>query len=791
MFRRHLRIILRQLRKDLGYTVVNVAGLAIALTVSLLVAFYVKHELSYDQFHEKADRIYRISMTESFQGQQVPVLPPAPLGPVVKQRLAGVEEAVRIRYSERPVSVSQPGQDPVRESRMSYADASLFDVFGFSLQRGDPKTALTRPRSIVLSGEAAEKYFGETDPMGKTLTINQGVSYTVTGVLAAPPGPSHLSFDLLASHATLPTLGESTERWSLGANSLYLLAAPEYSPSVLRDRISGVVEGKIKAQGITVTPEPITDVHLYGQHTRQQPLTGDVRYIWLFAAIASLVLLMACVNHTNLASARALRRVQEIGVHKVLGARRSQLISRYLTESVVLCLGAFLLAGVLTNALLPEFERMLDLNLRALPGLWPVLGGFASVVLGTGLLAGAYPAVYLSGFSPTGVLSGDPSRGPSRGVFRTTLLVFQFAMSVALLVGALVIHDQLEFMHDRDLGFTPENLIVLDAPSTIQTHYSAFKDELLQIPGVQGVTMGAMPGHKHVPIVSVRPEGTATDDVAWVPTFGVDSDFLSTMEIDLRSGRPFRPSDGASERGAVLVNEAARSKFGWDEAIGKHVDVPDDGALRKMRVVGVVENFHYGSLKKSIEPVVLRLAERPGDFTNILVRVAPTNLAATTKKMRDIWSRIAVSAPFAYRFMDREFASYYRTARQMGTIVGVAAGLAVLIAALGLFGLAAYVVERRTKEIGIRKALGATASSITTLLLKDILALVAIAFVVATPIAYIAVDHWLQGFAYRVELGPGIFFLAGGTTVLIAFLTVSTQALRAAWTDPVQAIRHE
>lgn len=792
MLRNHIRVILRRLRKDLGYTVVNLIGLTIGLTVSLLIAFYVQHERSFDQFHEHADRIYRISMTEAFQGEEVPVLPPAPLGPAAEARLSGVEETVRVRFTDQPVSVARPGQDPIREPRLSFADAALFDVFGFTLRRGNPETALTQPHSIVLSQVAAEAYFGETDPVGKTLTINQGPSYTVTGVLAQPPGPSHLSFDLLASYATLPPLGVDTETWTLGANALYVRATPGRDASTIQKGITRVLRGTIDAQGLRVTPEPITEVHLHGQRTRQQPLTGDPQYLWLFSAIAGLVLLMACVNYANLASARSLRTVQEVGVHKALGARQGQLAVRYLTESVLLCLTAFLVAGGLAHALLPWFENVLGISLRVLPGLWSVLGVFAAIVLGTGLLAGAYPAVYLSRFAPVQVLRADlSSGGASRGLIRTGLVVFQFAMSVGLMIGALVVHDQLSFMQDHDLGFDAENLIVLDAPPALQKRYSVFKDELSQVAGVRGVTMGALPGHKHVPIVSVRPEGAGTDDFDWVPTFRVDADFLSTMEIDVRRGRALRPSDSTGAGAGVLVNEAALVKFGWDEAVGKHIEIPGNGGLQRRRVVGIVDNFHYGSLRKSIRPAVVRVAGRPDDFTNILVRVAPTDLDDTTSEIRNIWERVTPSAPFAYRFMDRELASYYRSTRQIGKLVGVAAGLALLIAVLGLFGLAAYVVERRTKEIGIRKALGATAASIARLLSKDVLALVALAFVAAAPIAYVALDHWLQRFAYRTEIGPAVFLVVGGSTILIAGLAVSTQALRAAWIDPVTAIRQE
>jgi putative ABC transport system permease protein len=801
MLRAHLRVAIRRLRDDLGYAAVNGIGLTIGLAVSMLIAFFVHHELSYDDFHPDADRLYRVSMTESFRGNQVPVRAPLPLGPAVENQFSGIEASVRVRASSHPVFVSTPNASPaasgrdgrrVRETNFSFADPALLDVLGFSLRRGNPETALQRPFSVVLSPEAAEKHFGASDPVGETLVVDGRRRYTVTGVLAEAPGPSHLSFDLLASYSTLPDVGVDTEAWALGGTSLYVKAAPDRGAPYVRDQVTKVVREKVDAGDLTVTPEPITSVHLHGQRAGGHPIAGNVQYLWLLGAIAALVLIMACVNYANLATARSLRKRTEIGLHKTMGAPRRDLIGRYLAESVAMSLAALVGASALAAVLLPWFGDVLGVDLRLEDGALVVGSLFVGVTLLTGVFAGAYPALYVSGLRPAEVLRGNASSGGGRGPFRTGLVVFQFATSIALLAGAFVIHDQLAYVQDRDLGFDDDRLLVVDLPSEAQDRYDALKQRLRGRAGVQSVTIAPMPGHEFVPNVSVRPQGGGRgegDDIVWTPTFGVDTDFVSTMQVDVKRGRGFREGDRPGSGGAVLVNEAAVDKFGWDDGVGKYVEIPVGGDFVRRQVVGVVGDFHYGSLEESIDPVVIHLTETPGDFANLLVRVAPGDWETTLAGVQQAWADVARAAPFVYRFMDAEFASYYRAERRIGTLVGVAAGLAVLIAALGLFGLAAYVVERRTKEIGIRKALGATATNIFTLLVKDVLKLVVVAGGIATPFAYTQLDRWLSQFAYRVPLGADVFLLAASLAAALAVCAVSYQVLTTARITPVGHLR--
>lgn len=765
-------------------------GLMIGLTVSLLIAVYVRHELSYDAFHEHSDRLYRISLTQSFQGAQVPVLPPGPLGPALETGQSDVQTAVRVRFSEHPVYVSRGQREPVREPKMSFADASLFEALGFSLQRGNPETALAQPYALVLSAEAAARYFGDEDPIGQRLRIDGGTTYTVTGVLARPPGPSHLSFDLLASYRTLPELGVETETWTLGHNSLYVLAAPACGMSCIEQAVSAEIAGRNSGRDLSVTPEPIRSVHLYGQSTSRQPLTGDVRYLWLLGTIAALVLLTACVNYTNLATARSLQRGAEIGVHKTLGAGRARLALRHLAESTVLCLGALLVAGALAAVLLPWFGELLGVSFPDRGPLWTVLGAFVGVALVTGLLAGAYPAIYLSRFQPANVLSGGPSAA-SPGRLRSVLVVVQVAVSVAFLTGAFGVHDQLAYLQTRDLGFDASRLVVIDASKPLQSDYATLKDQWLQRSSVESVTRAPMPGHTHVPNVSVKPEGGTGDDVVWVPTFGVDPDFLATTRVDLKTGRGLAPDDGTGAGGAVLVNEAAVDRFGWEQAVGKRIEIPVGGQLVRKRVVGVVEDFHYGSLKQSIKPVVIHRTAEPGGFSNVLVRINASNVARTVDRLNEVWSRIAPSVPFTYRFMDRQFESYYRAEQRIGTVVSVAAGLTVLIVALGLFGLAAFTVQRRRREIGIRKTLGATISQVIGLFTKRFLGRVAIGTAVALPVGYWVVHQWLDGFAYRASIGAAVLLGPVALTVVVTLVTLSYHALQAARVDPAVTLRDE
>ncbi len=790
MIRNDAKVLLRQLWKDRSYTFVALVGLTLGLTVSLLITFYIRHERSYDAFHEHADRLYRISLSQSFQGAQVPVLPPGPLGPALEAGRSSVQRAVRVRFSEHPVYVSRDQREPVREPKMSFADASLFEVFEFSLQRGNPETALAQPYTLVLSPEAAARYFGDEDPIGQRLTIDGGATYTVTGVLARPPGPSHLSFDLLASYPTLPELGVDTETWTLGHNSLYILAAPPCGAPCLERIVSEQVSGAVEAGDLSVIPEPITSVHLYGQSTSRQPLTGDVRYLWLLGTIAVLVLLTACVNYTNLATARSLRRGTEIGVHKTLGAGRRRLALRHLAESTGLCLVALVLAGALAAVLLPWFGDLLGVSFRHRGDLWTVIGAFGGVALVTGLLAGAYPAVYLARFQPANVLGGSRSSA-APGSLRTVLVVVQVAVSVAFLAGAFGIYDQLEYLQNRDLGFDASRLIVVDASPPVQSDYATLKNQWEQLSGVEDVTRAPMPGHTHVPTVSVKPEGWAGDDFVWVPTFGVDPEFLSTTGVALKTGRGITPDDGTGAGGAVLVNEAAVDRFGWEQAVGKRIEIPVGGQLVRKRVVGVVEDFHYGSLKQSIKPVVIHRTAEPGGFSNVLVRINASNVARTVDRLNEVWSRIAPSVPFTYRFMDRQFESYYRAEQRIGTVVSVAAGLTVLIVALGLFGLAAFTVQRRRREIGIRKTLGATISQVIGLFTKQFLGRVAIGTAVALPVGYWVVHQWLDGFAYRASIGAAVLLGPVALTVVVTLVTLSYHALQAARVDPAVTLRDE
>ena len=783
---KQIRFALRRFQRTIGDTSLNLIGLTIGLTFGMLISAYVYHNLSYDDFHANADRIYRISMTETFQDERVPVYPPSMLGPALVQGSGDVEASVRMQFSDHAVYVSTSLKDPIREPSISFADVSFFNVFGFSLQKGDPETALKQPYSLVIAPSVARKYFGTRDPIGQSLTIDGSHTYTVTGVLAPPPGPSHFSIHLLASYSTLSDLGVDLMSWELGESTLYLQASDGCQIDCLRDRVIQRMERQTSVRRLDIIPEPISSVHLYGQSTDRQPRTADVRYLWLLGTIALLVLLVACVNYTNLTTARSLRHLTEVGVRKTLGATRSQLARSYFVEATMLCLGAYIMAVGLFATFLSPFETALGIDIQ-ISTFWIIVVSFIGVALLTGVSSGMYPALYLSQLRPARVLRGN-ALSTGRSPFRMALIVFQFTVSIVFLAGAFIVHNQLRYIQNRDLGLDPENVIVINSPADLSADYNTLKSELLQLPGVSSVTFAPLPGHKNVPIASVRPEGQS-DGTVWAPTFGVDADFLSTTRASLVEGRAFRTADLSGAGGAVLINQTAREQFGWKQAIGKRISLPSGGGMTEKQVVGVVRDFHYGSLEESIEPVVIHLADDPGRFDNVIVRVDESRLGQTVTHIGDVWSRVVPSS-FVYQFMSRQFASYQRSEQKMSSVITLAAGLTALIAMLGLFGLAAYIVQKRMKEIGIRKALGASATDIVTLLVRNVAMLIGIAIVLAGPIVYVGVQRWLSQFAYRVSVGLVDLLIVCLAVTLLAGCAISYHLASAMNVAPVDHLRN-
>ncbi len=779
MLRNYLKIAYRNLKRRKGYTFINVGGLGLGLACCFLIMLFVRHELSFDRFHEKAERIYRILPADE-QGPAAST--PSATGPDVAAVFPGVEAFVRVRpYGSPYLKVDGRSR---RVSDYFKADPSFFEVFDFPLLRGNPETALIDPHSLVLTESSARALFGSENPMGKTVTYGDDIELTVTGVMADVPANSHLQFSYLGSFNMLPELrGEGALHNYTDLNyHTYLLLQQGTDAAALERQMSELVAERY--EGYSVRLQPLTNIHFATDIRFDAAITRSIRYLYVFSAVALLILLIACVNFTNLATARATQRAKEVGVRKAVGAQRRQVVFQFLGESVLLSLLALGLAFVLVMLLMPTFGTVIGAEVN-LGGSLDVIVLFIGIGLAAGLLAGSYPAFYLSAFRPARVLKGDQAQQRSGRWLQKALIVFQFAAAIVLLVGTFTVYDQLHFMRSQDLGFEEEHVLFFQAPASVESGYDAFKQELLQNPQIQSVALSTPPGRVGTNRGYNWPGATREEDEGddfWTIIAG--SGYLETMGIDLKAGRAF--ASMADTQDVYILNETAVQMLEWEDPVGHSFRAWD----RPMgRVIGVVEDFHFQSLHSQIEPVVINF--KPGWVSTVAVRVAPGALPGALDYIQSVWDRFSPGYAFNYTFLDEDFGRAYAAEEALIQRFGFFAAGAILIACLGLFGLAAYAAERRTKEIGVRKVLGASTPGLMALLSKDFLMLVGIAFVIAAPLAYYAMNRWLQDFAYRIDIGVGVFALAGVLAVLIALATVSYQALRAALADPVEALRSE
>ena len=797
MLRNYLKIAYRTLRRQKGYAFINIAGLAVGLACCLLIGLFVWSTLSFDRFHEKAERIYRVIQVAG-DGVEASACMAAPMGPALVADLPEVEAAVRLTSKRYPALV-QHGEQGFYEWGVAYADANLFDVFSFQLAEGNPATALQRPYTMVLSRRMAEKYFGDEDPMGKTLTLEDEHAYEVTGVFENPQAGSSIRLDFVGSFATQYAeqrrmMVEMNEGWSMMSFDTFLLLREGVSAEEVEAKLPNLLATYTEADWIlnpTYRLEPLTRLHLYAQAPNDLGPSGDVRYVQIFSAVALLILLLAGANYVNLATARATRRAREVGVRKAAGAGQSQLVRQFLGESLLLCALAGALGFGLAHAALPLFDALAATSLEARRLTHPLfLLAVAGLVVGLGLAAGAYPALLLARFRPTDVLKGVGGR-ISGARFRQGLVVFQFTVSAVLLIGALGVWQQLRYVQTARLGLETTQRVAIWARGAVGSPEQAqtFKQELLQHPAIpQATVTNAVPALWSAR-ASVEAEGQPDrpdERAGMFHIYGVDADFLSTLGIQLKAGRGFSELRGTDAERAALLNETAVRKLGWRDPIGKEIVF---GGGEERTVVGVVEDFHLASMREAIEPVLI--VPPVWGVSHVVLAIRPGHAREALDAMRETWDAFEPTYPLDYVFLDDAFARLYEEERRTSIVFAVFFALAIGIACLGLFGLAAYAAEQRTKEIGIRKVLGASVGSIAALLSKDFLWLVLVAFAVAAPVAYLALQEWLADFAYRIDLGPGLFLLTGVLVLLIALLTVSYQAIRAATADPVKSLRSE
>jgi putative ABC transport system permease protein len=807
MLRNYLKTAFRNLWKNKGFSAINIIGLAIGLATCLLIMIYVMDELSYDRYNKKADRIYRVDGEIKFGGNHmVLAVAPAPTGPAMLRDYPEVEKEVRFRgYGG---FLARKGSQNIREDAVIYADSTLFDVFSLPMISGDPHTALVAARTIVITEKAARKYFDATDVVGRTLLVNDSIPYKITGVIRDLPEQSHFRFDFFVS---LSGAEESrNDEWLSNNFNTYILLREGADPHRLEGKLSGMVvkyvapllraaanvslEDFFKAGNIVAfSLTPLTAIHLHSNKTAELGANGNVQYVYIFSAIAFFILLIACVNFMNLSTARSSNRAKEVGIRKVLGSLRGNLVMQFMMESVLISALALVLALGLAWLLLPVFNELaakqMYIGLFSRPWLAP---GLLVLVLLVGVLAGSYPAFFLSAFRPIAVLKGHVASGFKTGWLRNSLVVFQFGISIFLIVGTAVIYRQLGYVHSRGLGYNREQVLIVQNSAALGNQVRAYKEKLLKLPGVEGATMtGYLPTSdwRNDDAFFLTPD-LDTKKAISMQKWQIDENYIPVLGMQIETGRNFS-RDFPTDSTGIVINQAAAKFLGLSDPIGQKIYELDDVKTKKLSVyhiVGVVKDFNFNSLREVVSPLGFFLQENRGQ---IALRVKSGDIHRLVGQVENAWRSMAPGQPFAYTFMDDEFNAQYSTEQRMGGISLSFSLLAIFIACLGLFGLAAYAAEQRTREIGIRKVLGATVGGIISLLSRDFLLLVLVAAAISFPLAWWAMHHWLQDFAYRIDIGWQVFAVAMVLSVGIALLTVSVQALKAALANPVNSLRSE
>ena len=795
MIKNYLTVAIRNIARNKTFSAINILGLAIGMACCILILLYVQDELSYDQHHEHADRIYRVAAEGKVAGTMRQfAITPFPMGPALVKDYPEVIKAVRFFQGTNPRRLVEDQHGHVfSEDGVLFTDPNVFEVFNFPLSQGDPKTAFLEPFSIVITEVVAQKYFGEQNPIGQTLTLDQKAWFTVTGVLKGTAHNSHFQFDFLAS----PILQETG--WRNHEYYTYLLLQQNDSAGELEAKLPNFTEThadeQYKAAGLTIKYflQPLTDIHLNSHLEWELSPNGDIRYVYLFLIIAFFVLILACVNFMNLSTARSAGRSKEVGMRKVVGANRTQLIRQFMGESILLALLALFFAIAFVEVSLPAFNAFIQRELVLdYTGHWHAVLTLLGVVLFAGLLSGIYPALFLSAFQPVEVLKSTLGRGLKTSGSRKMLVVFQFVISIVLIIETVVIYHQSDYIKNKKLGFNKEHVIVMPDPGKQLTErYSSI---LSTYPNVLNTSRSAsVPGRK-LPANLFRPSSdSAYSDGLMINHLQVDHAFISTYGLKLIEGRDFSKDIPSDKYGTFILNETAMQKLGWTSlANQKFEQIFSEGGKLKVAaqgdVVGVVKNFHYKSLHHEIEPLIIMTGDW---FEYFSIRIRSDDVAGTLGFLKTQWKEIAPNKPFDYFFLDDDYDKLYRAEEQIGTLFGLFSILAIFVASLGLFGLASFTAQLRIKEIGIRKVLGASVSNLVLMLSKEFALLVSIANLIAWPIAYYAMHRWLQDFAYRIDLEIWAFVLSGFLALFIALTTVSYQAWKVARTNPVDALRYE
>lgn len=810
MIKNYLTVAWRNLVKNKTFSIINIAGLAVGLACFILIAMYVMDELSYDRYNAKAERIYRINSDIRFGGTDLTLAVSSDaMGAALKNDYPQVEQYTRI-YASSGSKLIKKDNEYVNENNVAHADSTFFEVFTLPAVSGDTRTALNEPNTVVITESAAKKYFGDMNAVGKMIETNENnkTLYKVTAVIKDVPENSHFNFDLIFS------MDNVDYGWGnyLSQNfQTYLVLKPGTDPNVFEKNFIQYINKYVVPQAkqfmqinsmedfekagnkMEYSLMPVTDIHLHSNRVAELGPNGSIQYVYIFSAVAIFILLIACVNFMNLSTARSVNRAKEVGIRKVLGTEKRSLISQFLTESTLMVFIGLVLAIFLVWLTIGYFNDLSAKNLVLSTLLKPGYLIFLLLLpLVVGGLAGIYPAFYLSSFQPISVLKGKMNKGFSKNYFRSTLVVFQFFTSIVLIVGTIVVFRQLNYIQNKKIGFNKDQVLVLNGTAALGNNVDPFRNEVTKISGVKASSFAG-----YLPVSnSSRSDNTfSTESVMTekngfnMQVWNVDYDYIPTLGMEIIEGRNFSSAYG-SDSSAVIINEATAKTIGYDDPIGKKVYSSDGAGNNSVEytIIGVVKNFNYESLRQNIGPLCFRLGYNKWAAA---FKVSTTDIKGLLANIESKWKTMATGLPFSYQFLDEAFDSMYRAEQRVGTVALAFAVLAILIACLGLFGLATYMAEQRTKEIGVRKVLGASVPDIVTMISKDFAKLVLIAAVIAFPVAWFAMDKWLQDFAYRVNIGWWVFLVAGVIALFIALITVGIQAVKAAIANPVKSLRTE
>lgn len=810
MFKNYFKIAFRSLWKNKGYSTINILGLAVGLATCLVIILYVVDELSYDRFYKNAGNIYRINSDIKFGGSNLHFTQTSDMmGQLLKKDYPQVEDYTRI-YNNNGSKLLKKGADFIEEQRVANVDSTFFRIFDLPVIDGDTKTALDEPNTVVVTESAAKKYFNDIHVIGKTIEEKDGEStrpYKVTAVVKDIPHNSHLNFQFffsmknvnyqwgqLTSHnfQTFLVLKNGTDYKAFQKNFNAYIDKYVLPQARAFMNINSMDEFRKAGNQLDYSLIPLTQIHLYSDYNFEITPPGNIQYVYIFGAVALFILLIACINFINLSTARSAKRAKEVGIRKTLGTEIRTLIAQFLVESTLTVIISLLIAIVIAWVLLPFFNNVAGKSIQINEMLDPkILAVIVLLPFVVGLLAGSYPAIFLSKFNPITVLKGNSNTKYKKSTLRNALVVFQFTTSIILIIGTIIVYKQLNYIQTKKLGFSKDQVLVINGAGSLGNSAKAFKDDILAMSGVKSGTLSYF-----LPVTSsARNDNTYSREAVMdskngidMQTWSVDYDYIKTMGMEIIKGRNF--SKEFADSNAVIINETTAKFLGYDDPIGQKIYTFTDnnGSKTSFDIIGVVKNFHFESLRQNVGPLCMRLGNDRG-FASFKIDVARSKDLITLIEAK--WKSMAAGLPFSYRFLDDSFNDMYRNEQRIGQLAISFAVLAIFIACLGLFGLATYMAEQRTKEIGIRKVLGASVGNVVNMLSKDFIILVLIASVIAFPVAWWAMNKWLQDFAYRITIGWWIFFAAGAIAFLIAFITVSSQAIKAALANPVKSLRTE